>query len=195
MPKTYTAKEREEITNKLRKAANDSLMERGVRKTTVDLLVNTVGIPKGTFYLFYPNKERLFFEVIMQIHNKIEREFIESLKQTDPTTTLDEYVDIIMEAVTKASNTCIIRMLMDSEVVLLMDKLPNDLLEEHMKQDNDMTIELLKQLKPKKEVKIDVLSGAFRTVFLTLPYQRGIGEATYMESFKMLCKGLLMQIV
>ncbi|MDO5293691.1 MAG: TetR/AcrR family transcriptional regulator [bacterium] len=195
MPKTYSTKEREEIILKLRSAANDSLMKYGVKKTTVDLLVNTVGIPKGTFYLFYPNKEQLFFEVIMEIHNKIEAEFMERLQKTEQSTTLDEYLDIIMEAVTTAMNTCIMRMMMDSEVILLMNKLPEKLLEEHTKQDNDMVVMLLNYLKPKQHVDVDVLSGAFRAVFLTLPYQRGIGESTYMASFRMLCKGLLMQIL
>lgn len=195
MPKTYSKKEREEIKNKLRKAANDYLMEYGVKKTTVDLLVTTVGIPKGTFYLFYPNKEQLFFEVIMLLHNKIETAFMESLQQADEHATLDEYVDIIMEAVKEASNTCIMRMMTDNEVLLMMNKLPKELLEEHMEQDNDMVIELLKYIKPKKDVDIEVLSGAFRAVFLTLPYQRGIGEESYFECFRMLVKGLLMQIV
>ena len=195
MRKTYSKEEREEIKNKLRKAANDYLMEYGVKKTTVDLLVTTVGIPKGTFYLFYPNKEQLFFEVIMLLHNKIETEFMESLQQADENATLDEYVDIIMEAVKEASNTCIMRMMTDNEVLLMMNKLPKELLEEHMEQDNDMVVELLKYIKPTKDVDIDVLSGAFRAVFLTLPYQRGIGEASYFECFRMLVKGLLMQIV
>ncbi|MDY4210978.1 MAG: TetR/AcrR family transcriptional regulator [Treponema sp.] len=34
-----------------------------MKKTTVDELVKRTGIPKGTFYLFYPSKEILLFDI------------------------------------------------------------------------------------------------------------------------------------
>lgn len=39
------------------------MQEKGVKKTTVDELVKREGIPKGTFYLFYPSKEMLLYDV------------------------------------------------------------------------------------------------------------------------------------
>ena len=38
----------------------------GIRRTMVDEIVKRVKIPKGTFYLFYPSKEMLLFEVIQE---------------------------------------------------------------------------------------------------------------------------------
>ena len=45
--------------------ANACLAAYGIRKTTVDELVRRVGIPKGTFYLFYESKGRLIRDVIL----------------------------------------------------------------------------------------------------------------------------------
>ena len=44
---------------------------KGVKKTTVDELVKRTGIPKGTFYLFYPSKEMLLFDVSQENINLI----------------------------------------------------------------------------------------------------------------------------
>ena len=63
MPKLYSDEEKKNIIAKLKKEANTLMQEKGVKKTTVDELVKRVGIPKGSFYLFYPSKEMLMFEV------------------------------------------------------------------------------------------------------------------------------------
>lgn len=54
----------------------------GVKKTTVDELVKRVSIPKGTFYLFYPSKEQLFFDVFLDKHNAIQQTFF--LRRENP---------------------------------------------------------------------------------------------------------------
>ena len=71
MPKVYSDNEKKKKKKRLHDAANKSLLENGVRKTTVDELVQKVGIPKGTFYLFYKSKEELLFEVILEYHEII----------------------------------------------------------------------------------------------------------------------------
>ena len=62
MPKIYSETERTDIKDNLKREANILMIERGIKKTTVDELVKRAGIPKGTFYLFYPSKEMLLFE-------------------------------------------------------------------------------------------------------------------------------------
>ena len=59
MPKLYSEEEKKQIIQRLKEEANILMQEKGVKKTTVDELVKRVGIPKGTFYLFYPSKEML----------------------------------------------------------------------------------------------------------------------------------------
>ena len=59
MPKIYSEEEKKQIIQRLKEEANILMQEKGVKKTTVDELVKRVGIPKGTFYLFYPSKEML----------------------------------------------------------------------------------------------------------------------------------------
>ena len=42
------------------------MQKKGVKKTTVDELVKRVGIPKGTFYLFYPSLINLIHYYVFQ---------------------------------------------------------------------------------------------------------------------------------
>lgn len=71
MPKALSVQERETIQNLLKNEARQCLHTLGIKKTTVDELVRRVRIPKGTFYLFYPSKELLFFDVLLDFHNAL----------------------------------------------------------------------------------------------------------------------------
>ena len=72
MPKVYSEEERNTIISRLKEEANILMQEKGVKKTTVDELVKRVGIPKGTFYLFYPSKEMLLFDVSQDFHKQVD---------------------------------------------------------------------------------------------------------------------------
>lgn len=71
LPKSYSDQERAYITKRLKEEAAACMGQFGIRRTTVDELVKRVKIPKGTFYLFYPSKELLLFEVIQEQHELV----------------------------------------------------------------------------------------------------------------------------
>lgn len=49
----------------------------GMRKTSIDELVQRVGISKGSFYAFFLSKEMLFYEVIKEYHDQTQALIIE----------------------------------------------------------------------------------------------------------------------
>ena len=59
MPRAFSEAEKSFIKERLLQEAEACLSLYGVRKTTVDELVQRVKIPKGTFYLFYTNPRKL----------------------------------------------------------------------------------------------------------------------------------------
>ena len=83
MPKIYSEIEKKNIRIALRREASKCLGLYGVKKTSVDELVSRVGIPKGTFYLFYENKESLFLDVIENFSNEAEELYLEMLQEVD----------------------------------------------------------------------------------------------------------------
>lgn len=50
--------------NRLLDAARRSFAEKGFRKTTVDEIVDRAQVAKGTFYLYFKNKESVFKELV-----------------------------------------------------------------------------------------------------------------------------------
>ena len=53
-------------------SGQDLFSRRGIRATTVDQLARAAGISKGAFYLFYPSKEALFFELVERIETELQ---------------------------------------------------------------------------------------------------------------------------
>ena len=72
LPKAYSDQEKEYIRKRLKEEAAKCLAQYGIKRTTVDEIVQGVKIPKATFYLFYQSKEMLLFEVILEQHDLIE---------------------------------------------------------------------------------------------------------------------------
>ena len=80
MPKVYSDEEKKAIIERLKREANILMQEKGVKKTTVDELVKRAGIPKGTFYLFYPSKEMLLFDVSQDFHEQVDSYIEDGIK-------------------------------------------------------------------------------------------------------------------
>ena len=71
MALAFTKEQEKEIVSRLKKAAREGIAKAGMRKTTVDTLVQAAGISKGAFYKFYTSKELLFFELLEDLHTEV----------------------------------------------------------------------------------------------------------------------------
>lgn len=196
MPKTYSDEEKQEIRRKLHKEANDCLLHYGVKKTTVDELVARVGIPKGTFYLFYKSKELLLFEVIQEYHEKIEQNMIEQCEEMGQTLTVDALTQIIADGILSVQNSCLRTLMVPEEMETLIRKLPDEVKAEHFEKDDDLLLKMLEKI-PLRNAKIDykALSGAFRAIFFSSMYQDEIGKENFCASISLMIKGLLLQLI
>lgn len=52
----------------------------GYKKTIIDEIVRSVGIAKGTFYLYFQSKEQLFMECMKSIREEMMGEFLQIIK-------------------------------------------------------------------------------------------------------------------
>lgn len=196
MPKIYSEEEKQLIRSKLHAAANKSLQQNGVKKTTVDSLVQTVGIPKGTFYLFYNSKEELLFEVIQEYHEQIEGEIIQQCMAAGSSLTVTVLSDIIVNAILSAMNSCLKTLMIPEEMAQLIRKLPPDVVAAHLEHDNDLLAGMLDAMPFNTEAAdMQSFSAAFRAVFFACLYPNEIGIAHFEESIRLLIRGLLLQIM
>lgn len=196
MPKSFSDQEREYIVTRLKEEAAKCLAQYGVRRTTVDELVKRVGIPKGTFYLFYKSKELLLFEVIQEQHDAINRDLAMALnKVCDKQMSSDTFTELIFGFFKKTEEMPILRLLDTGEVELLIRKLPREVVEAHFQDDTD-TIEKMLSLFPlKKDVDVKVISAAFHAVYFATLHKAEIGEEEYDEALRFMIRGIVTQIM
>ena len=194
MPKTFSDKERELIRNTLKEAAADNLKRFGVKKTTVDELVKQVNIPKGTFYLFYASKEELFFDVINDIHNSIQKELICQASLLCNDYTPEKLTELLFCIYKSVENTGLIDLMLNGDMDIIMRKLPDNLVKEHFNEDDFSFESLLSILSVKQKINIKAYSAAFRAVFLSIKYRREIGDAVFDDAIKLLIRGLVVQL-
>ncbi|MDD6071312.1 MAG: TetR/AcrR family transcriptional regulator [Clostridiales bacterium] len=207
MPKTYSDEERNQIITKLKREANILMLEKGVKKTTVDELVKRVGIPKGTFYLFYPSKEMLLYDVTQDFHEEVDAYIEAGVKRTlmekgklltpdvDLSDCVEEFTDVILGAMEITFTSCLKVVLEPEAMQLILSKLPEDVLAKHLQEDSNIGGGAIKAVAQAKGLDVTALTGSFMAIIFGGMYKREIGEKNWRESIRYLIKGLVMQLV
>lgn len=206
MPKLYSDEEKKNIIAKLKKEANTLMQEKGVKKTTVDELVKRVGIPKGSFYLFYPSKEMLLFEVSQDFHEHVD-EYItsgfckiinsknKSMDELDFSDCVEEITDVLLGAMEITYHSCLRVLLIPESMKLILSKIPNEVLEKHRQEDRHIGGKLFKGLSVKNGMSLDAVVGAFMMIIFGGMYKREIGENNWKESMRIVIRGIVLQLV
>lgn len=196
MPKSYSEQEREYIRMRLKEEAAKCLAKYGIRRTTVDEIVQRVHIPKGTFYLFYKSKELLLFDVIQEQHEIISHKLYQAISDlAGQPLSANKLTDAIFEFYKMTEQMQILKLLDVGEVELLVRKLPREAVEEHLQDDTDMIEKILSLLPVKKEIDIKVVSAAFHAIYYATLHKADIGEKQYDEALRALIYGIVIQII
>ena len=195
MPKCYSPQEREYIQKRLKEEAVICLGQYGIRRTTVDELVKRVKIPKGTFYLFYQSKELLLFEVILELHDRIEQELYQAVTQIaqgnfEP----EKLTEIIFSFFKMASDTPILKLINSDEVEILARKLPPEVLAEHLAHDDSMVERVFALLPVKEGIDANTFSAAFRGIYFATLHKEEIGDADFDGALRLLIHGIVIQM-
>lgn len=198
MPKSFTNEQRSKIVMKLKSSASELMSVYGVRKTTVDMIVQKALIPKGSFYLFYPSKELLFWDVINDYHktiSKVLKDAVENTKDIDA----QRFSEILFEIFITVSKSFYPALMIEGEMEAIIRKLPDDLVKDHHNDDADMLTELASILPSDSPVfsnrkKVEAVSGALRILFFSLLHRREIGEILYDHSLKILLNGVALEL-
>ena len=196
MPKSYSDQERAYITKRLKEEAAACMGQFGIRRTTVDEIVRRVHIPKGTFYLFYPSKELLLFEVIQEQHEQVNRELVQALSGlAGASPTAEDITDVIFSFYRMTEDMPIFRLMDSEDIELLVRKLPQEVVKAHLREDTDTIRKLLTLLPAKKDVDLEVLSAAFHAIYYATLHKKEIGEAHYEQALRLLIHGVVTQII
>lgn len=196
MPKSYSTEEKEYIISRLKEEAQKCLALYGIRRTTVDELVSRVKIPKGTFYLFYQSKEMLLFDVILEQHDNMEKQLIDAVSAIKgKEINCEELTDILFSFYKLAEDLPIIKMINSDEFELLSRKLPKEVVQNHLKQDNMMIERLFEVINRKQDKDLEVFSAAFRNIYYATLHKNELEDDMFDDSLRLLIKGLVIQLL
>ena len=195
LPKSFSKEEREYINKKLKREAMECLNLYGIKKTTVDEIVRRVNIPKGTFYLFFESKELLLFEVINDMHVEIQNQFMNDISLFKTKISCEQLTELLYNVYKKVDRTCLLTIMTNGELELLMRKLPIEVVEKHLKDDNKLMENFAALIPNIKKSKLNIYSAALRGLFLSMLHKREIGEDIFDESLKLMLRGLVIQLM
>lgn len=190
----FTEHEKNVIKAKLIDAAQECMQKYGIKKTTVEQLAQKAGISKGAFYLFYPSKEILFFKVLEAFQIQITQELSRRLSLSQGTNK-ERISDVIYNLYESVKNSFILSIIENNEYEYLVRKLPPEYLVQHQSLDDLFTKEVFASALTGSEYETEVISAAFRAIFMTMLHQKEIGVQYYDAVLKLLITALTDQII
>ncbi|MDR0266755.1 TetR/AcrR family transcriptional regulator [Paenibacillus sp.] len=73
---------------------SELFLSKGFKDTNISDIAKMAGIAVGTFYNYYPSKEKLFFEIYIKENEKLKKHILESLDMDqDPVTLVSQLVE------------------------------------------------------------------------------------------------------
>ncbi|XMB73051.1 TetR/AcrR family transcriptional regulator [Mycoplasmatota bacterium WC30] len=194
MPVALSSKERSIIKKKLQVAAENSLMKFGAKKTTVDNLVKSVNIPKGTFYLFYPSKDMLLYEVFQIKHDELQHEFVKRVLEIKDDLSPSKVTNLIFDVYKKLDSTFLMSFMTSGDLELVISKLPLEVIQKHIEGDEISMEKILSIIPNVNEEMNEVYSAALRLVMTSVLHKKEIGVEYYEEALKLSIRGIINQI-
>jgi AcrR family transcriptional regulator len=194
MATAFSDNEREIIKERLDEVAQECLLKYGVKKTTVDQIVQMAGISKGSFYNFYPSKEILFFRVLEEYQRSIIEQLTNKFSKKDYIG-IDLFTEMIYELYQNVRKSFIMNIIQNQEFEYLMRKLPKELIVNHHSLDDLFSKQIFSYINIKNDINIDVVSASLRAIFMSMIHIEEIGEKDFDEVLKLLIKGVAQQII
>lgn len=194
MTTAFSENEKELIRSKLNNAARECLGKYGVRKTTVDQLVQMACISKGAFYIFYPSKEVLFFNVFEEYQNTVIKEVTSKLSKMH-NISIQEFSELIYELYQNVRQSFIMNIIQNQELEYLIRKLPEEFIINHHSFDDMFAQSLFSYLKVRKNIEVETVTASLRAIFLSMLHVKEIGEKDFDKVLRLLITGLAHQLI
>ncbi|MCK5201349.1 MAG: TetR/AcrR family transcriptional regulator [Spirochaetales bacterium] len=189
MPKSFTEKESEQIRKTLMIKGKELFSIAGLRKTTVDDLVRSAGIAKGSFYKFFPCKEILYLEILEEIETNI-RSSMATANLEGKELTKEGIKAFLSDIITSIDeNPILLKMFDEKALELIMRKIPQERIEKHRENDSKWFVGLFKSWQNEgylPETDEDVFSAVLRSVFILFTQKEVIGNDLFLPTMDLL---------
>lgn len=196
MPRAFNERERNLIKERIRKAAASLMIRNGVRHTTIDAIVKSAMIPKGTFYLFYATKEELLFEVLENEHEKMEKSILEQISKVNPSTiNPDSAIELIYSFYKMVDEHPLLATISREDVTLISQRLPEERISKHLEEDRNMSAKLMRFLPLKDGITVETVSSSLHAIYFTMLHLKETADDKSEELLKFIIRGIMIQIL
>ena len=196
MPRAFNERERNLIKERIRKAAASLMIRNGVRHTTIDAIVKSAMIPKGTFYLFYATKEELLFEVLENEHEKMEKSILEQISKVNPSTiNPDSATELIYSFYKMVDEHPLLATISQEDVTLISQRLPEERISKHLEEDRNMSAKLMRFLPLKDGITVETVSSSLHAIYFTMLHLKETADDKSEELLKFIIRGIMIQIL
>ncbi|GIP34695.1 TetR family transcriptional regulator [Paenibacillus sp. J2TS4] len=188
MARKFSEREKEIIRERLVEAGKECFGVYGLKKTSIEQLTKAAGIAQGTFYLFYPSKEELYFELLELEEEKVRRQLLEETEETG-VMTKERFVRFLRKSLSVMGENPFFRQLYEEEVMeQLVRKLPPEKLAAHFDKDADVALPFIRRWQEEGWLtshKPEIIVSLIRSLILLTMQKWLIGEDVYDETMEL----------
>jgi len=192
--KSFTEEKRKKIVEKLFMEGKLLFQQYGIKKTNIRELAASVGIAPGTFYQFFRSKEELYFRILEKEELKIKTILLEKYSGSEPNEeTLNQFLLDGIELV--LTNDFMKKAIIEGDIQNMVQQLSQDVLEQHMAEDEHLLIPMLKKWKISgSNQQLKLFSSVLRALFMLVTHQKEIGEDHFRYTIEFYTKAISAQI-
>lgn len=189
MARKFSDHEKERIRERLVEAGKQCFGLYGLKKTSIEQLTKAVGIAQGTFYLFFPSKEELYFELLELEEERVRRQLLE---ETEESGRMDKekLVRFLRKSLTVIGENPFFRQLYEEDVMeQLVRKLPPEKLAAHFDKDADVAMPFVRRWQEEgwlTSQRPEIIVSLIRSLILLTLQKRMIGEEVFDETMELL---------
>ncbi|MNO90861.1 HTH-type transcriptional regulator MtrR [compost metagenome] len=170
--------EKEAIRECLMTKGKELFAQYGLKKTSIDQIVLSCGIAKGSFYSYFNTKEELYYAIAKREEGFKDQLIEKMVEQQNPPKDILEA--LLLESFKQMeTNPFFRRYASRDEWELLMRKLPKELVEEHLHEDQEAGRRLFEAWKQEGAIQpldSEVIVGLLRAVMLLSLHKEDIGK-------------------
>lgn len=192
MATAFGEKERKEITEKIKNYAIKRASEVGMKKTSVDSIVDYACISKGAFYNFYNSKDELFLEIVEDWHTKIYSMVLECITSGNGTNK-ERVSNSIYEACKILYNDGVMKFYLN-DLNQLLNNVSRSSMIEHYHDDNTHIGEVIKYSGLELKISKEEFIGIVRSLAYTVLNADNLGEV-YWTALRTIVNSVCSNIV
>jgi len=197
MPRAFTNIEKERIRAAMIHAMIEEIVEKGVRKTSIDHIVKVARISKGAFYLFYDSKEMLILDAIRSVQDDARAWLLRVIEapKADPAKIVERFLTSIFKVFEEFP---LMKEIAKTDVMSdLLRSLPEEPIEKEYESDEHFFESIYKKLREEKiihELDKKVVAGLPRMILALVMNKEMIGIDRFDKLRTLLVSGISQEL-